>query len=340
MFTRSSFRRPDRTFADAARMSEVASLSTSAGDPPPAGGPLSVVPDAEATLADVRFVAFDLETTGCTAATDRTVEIGAVQFDLAGRELAVFEELVHPGRSIPANVTRIHGITDADVTHAAPMAAVLPRFLDWLGESPAPPILMAHNARFDMGFVGAGLSRAGLAAPATPVFDTVRLSRRRMPTERSHSLKNCAARFGVTNDRAHRALSDARALMAVFLNLVHRPPAVRTIGQLDALCGCGPLRAEAPSAGRTRTGGQGGWPRRRRRYEPPAGDHAALTTAIAARATVRIVYDGGTKGVAARSVTPRSLRRRGGELYLFAWCHTDAREKQYRVDRIREVSTD
>ncbi|QDT15775.1 DNA polymerase III PolC-type [Alienimonas californiensis] len=309
---------------------------------PSAAAPPAVPPDPDAALGDVCFVAFDLETTGCTAASDRTVEIGAVRFDLAGRELGTFEELVNPGRPIPANVIRVHGITDAHVVDAAPMAAVLPRFLDWIGESGAPPVLMAHNARFDMGFVGAGLHRAGLTAPAAPVIDTVRLSRRRMPTERSHSLKNCAARFGVTNDRAHRALSDARALMAVFLNLVQRPPAVRTVGQLDALCGCGPLRAEiaTPRGGVTTGSSTGvGWPRRRRRYEPPPGDHAALTAAIATRTTVRIVYDGGTKGVAARSVTPRSLRRRGGELYLFAWCHTDAKEKQYRVDRIREVTT-
>ncbi len=298
------------------------------------------VPDADASLGDVTFIAFDLETTGCAAAADRTVEIGAVRFDLAGRELGVFEELVNPGRPIPANVIRVHGITDAVVADAAPMAEVAPRFLEWVADSPSPPALMAHNAQFDMSFVGAGLARAGLAAPPSPVFDTVRLSRRRMPTERSHSLKNCAARFGVTNDRAHRGLSDARALMQVFLNLIHRPPAVRTVGQLDALCGCGALRASIPPAGPSGSGPGGrGWPRRRRRYEPPAGDHDTLSAAIRASMTVRIVYDGGTKGVAARSVTPRSLRRRGGELYLYAWCHTDAKEKQYRVDRIREVTS-
>ena len=296
------------------------------------------VPDAETPLGEVTFVAFDLETTGCGAATDRTVEIGAVRFDLAGRELGTFSELVNPGRPIPANVVRVHGITDAHVAGAAPMAEVLPRFLDFVSDSSAPPLLMAHNARFDMGFVGAGLFRAGLAAPATPVLDTVRLSRRRMPTERSHSLKNCAARFGVVNQRAHRGLADARALMAIFLNLVRRPPAVRTVGQLDALCGCGPLSAERPASRTSTTGAR--WPnRRRRRYEPPAGDHAALTAAIAARVCVRIVYDGGTRGVAARAVTPRRLQRRGGELYLFAWCHADAKEKQYRVDRIREVTS-
>ena len=300
--------------------------------------PVATLPvaDPDARLEDVTFVAFDLETTGCSAATDRAVEVGAVRFDLAGRELGAFDELVNPGRPIPANVIRVHGITDAAVRGTPDFAAVLPRFLRFLADCPKPPVLMAHNARFDMGFVGAGLARAGLPAPPFPVIDTVRLSRRRMPTERSHSLRNCARRFGVAETTDHRGLSDSRVLASVFLNLVRRPPAVTTVGQLDALCGCGPLVAAVPPP---RGGGRSGWPRRPRRYEPPASEHAALTAAIAANRTVRLVYDGGSKGPGERSVTPRRLQRRGGELYLFAWCHTDAREKQYRVDRIRAVNS-
>ena len=292
----------------------------------------SRLPEPDAALADLSFVAFDLETTGCSAGVDRAVEVGAVRFDLAGRELGTFSELVNPGRPIPANVIRVHGITDAAVASAPPFADVLPRFMDFLADAPAPTVLLAHNARFDMGFVGAGLARAGLPAPPHPVIDTVRLSRRRMPAERSHSLRNCARRFGVAQTTDHRGLSDSLVLKAVFLNLARRPPAVETFAQLDALCGCGPIVAAVPA------GGSGRAPRRRpRRYEPPAGEEAALTAAIRTRRTVTILYDGGTKGAGARSVTPSRLQRRGGELYLFAWCHADAREKQYRVDRIRRV---
>ena len=286
---------------------------------------------SDAALAGLTFVAFDLETTGCSAGVDRTVEIGAARFDLAGRDLGTFSELVNPGRPIPANVIRVHGITDADVRDAPPFADVLPRFAAFLDDCPAPPALLAHNARFDMGFVGAGLARAGLPAPAHPVIDTVRLSRRRMPAEPSHSLRNCARRFGVADTTDHRGLSDSLVLQAVFLSLVRRPPAIETFGQLDALCGCGPIVAGRP------TGGRPAAPRRSRRYNPPAGENAKLTAAIAARRTVTILYDGGTKGAGARSITPSRMQRRGGELYLFAWCHADGREKQYRVDRIRSV---
>ena len=45
-----------------------------------------------------QFVAFDLETTGLFAETDRIVEVGAVRFDADGRESGRFERLVHPGR--------------------------------------------------------------------------------------------------------------------------------------------------------------------------------------------------------------------------------------------------
>ena len=291
---------------------------------------------SDAALAGLTFVAFDLETTGCSPGLDRAVEMGAARFDLAGRDLGTFSELVHPGRPIPANVVRVHGITDADVRHAPPFADVLPRFAEFLGDCETPPVLLAHNARFDMGFVGAGLARAGLPAPPHPVVDTVRLSRRRMPAERSHSLRNCARRFGVAETTDHRGLSDSLVLKAVFLNLLRRPPAVETFGQLDALCGCGPIVAGRLPGTRT-NGGRPAAPRRSRRYDPPAGENAKLTAAIAAKRAVTILYDGGTKGAGARSITPSRMRRRGGELYLFAWCHADGREKQYRVDRIRSV---
>ena len=291
---------------------------------------------ADTPLADLEFVAFDLETTGCVAAGDAVVEVGAVRFGWDGGVIdgrgATFQSLVNPRRRIPPNVIRVHGITDADVAEAPPVEDVLPGFVDFLGD-PAGTVLMAHNARFDMGFVGAALYRGGFDAPPHAVVDTVRLSRKRMPRADGHSLRKIARRFGVAETTDHRGLSDSLVLRDVFLHLAHRPPAVRTFGQLDALCGCGPLRSEIPTPGPT-TGRR--WPARR---SAPAGttEEARLTAAIALRRSVRIVYDGGTKGAGRRDVTPRDLVRRGGDLYLLAWCHADGREKRYRMDRIREV---
>ena len=80
-------------------------------------------------LADVEFVAFDLETTGLFAAADRIVEIGALRFRLDGTELDSFEQLVDPECEISAEVTQVHGITNKMVRGKPTISEVLPRFL-------------------------------------------------------------------------------------------------------------------------------------------------------------------------------------------------------------------
>ena len=55
---------------------------------------------------------------------------------------------------------------------------------------------------------------------------------------------------------------------------------------------------------------------------------------------MQIEYDGGTRGAAPRSITPRRFTQRGGATYLVAFCHLDAFEKSFRLDRIRVVEID
>ncbi len=71
-------------------------------------------------------MAFDLETTGLVARTDRVVEIGAIRFDRSGNVIDRFEQLVHPGRPMSPAAQAVHGITDADLAGAPPARDVLP----------------------------------------------------------------------------------------------------------------------------------------------------------------------------------------------------------------------
>ena len=57
--------------------------------------------------------------------------------------------------------------------------------------------------------------------------------------------------------------------------------------------------------------------------------------AAALGCTVRIEYDGGSRGNAPRLVTPRDFVQRGGYNYMVAYCHLDSMEKSFRLDRIR-----
>ena len=97
-------------------------------------------------------MAFDVETTGLSAASDRLTEIGAVLFS-GGKVLDTFSTFVDPGMHIPANITELTGIKDSDVAGAPSEAEAMRAFLDFCGGRP----LIAHNAAFDTGLHVRGL---------------------------------------------------------------------------------------------------------------------------------------------------------------------------------------
>ena len=290
---------------------------------------------ADTPLTAVEFLAFDTETTGCAGQSSRMVEIGAVRFAVDGRELARFTRLINPLRPIPARVVAVHGITDADVRNAPPEADVLPEFLTFLGD-PQRTIAMAHNAAFDLSFIGAALHRCGLPAPPHAIIDTVGLSRRRAAGLPSHALAALVRTFGIGEATEHRGLSDSLALQQVFLNLVARPPALRTLGELFRCAR--PRQMQAAQARTRRPGRRPNAPA----PPPPVGQHDqaatghGLATAIDAGRTVSLIYDGGSSTGTRRRVTPLQLIVGHQVTYLLAFCHLDRKQKQYRLDRIRE----
>jgi DNA polymerase-3 subunit epsilon len=79
-------------------------------------------------ISQLDFVAFDTETTGLYPASEALVEIAAVRFNLVYGVLEYFQTLVNPGKPIPLQATRVHGITDEMVFTAPPTSAVLPQF--------------------------------------------------------------------------------------------------------------------------------------------------------------------------------------------------------------------
>lgn len=153
----------------------------------------------------------DLETTGTSAAGDRVTEVGIVRVDAdpAGGPPAVSEwsTLVDPGVPIPAYVQSLTGITDAMVRDAPPFASVA----DAIASRLEGALFVAHNARFDFGFLKHAFTRAGRAF-SPRVLCTVRLSRRLDPDAGSHGLDAVIARHGLDPGDRHRALGDARAL--------------------------------------------------------------------------------------------------------------------------------
>lgn len=191
--------------------------------------------DDATPLVDTTFVVLDLETTGLSADRDRITEVGAIRAR-GGEVLAELRTFVRPGVPIPAAVTAITGITDADVQGAPDILTVLPTVVDFLGDA----VFVAHNARFDLGFLRASAARLGLPPLRPRVIDTAVLARRLIRDEvRDVRLSTLARHLRVPDAPDHRALNDARATLHVLHALIERASAygVTSIEDLEQLCG-------------------------------------------------------------------------------------------------------
>ena len=268
-------------------------------------------------LAEETFVAFDTETTGLWAASNRIVEVAAVKFRLGQEQTESFQALVNPGRAIPAEVVRIHGITDADVAGAESVGPVLGRFREFCGED---SILIAHNAPFDISFVGWELFRSGESFGSNPVLDSRQIAQALSPGLPSYSLLSLATHFGIAESQSHRALADAelvRKLIGHLLpfseNITNREALFAKFAQ-SVIADFAADDADVPIA------------------------FAALEQAIEDGQTVVIEYAKNEQPIQIRRVRPLRIHRLGSILYLNAFCLQVNDERTFRLDRIRSFT--
>jgi len=169
-----------------------------------------------------RLVFVDVETTGSSPARERVTEVGVVCVETDGDAVRVREwsSLVNPGIPIPSEIQWLTGISNEMVRAAPPFEALAEPLFDLLADG----IFVAHNARFDYGFLKAEFERAGMPWSA-PTLCTVRLSRFLYPDRSPHGLDAIVARFGLDGEQRHRALGDARVLWRFLQCLYDRLPA-------------------------------------------------------------------------------------------------------------------
>lgn len=165
-----------------------------------------------------RSVLFDTETTGFDPLTgDRVIEIAAIELinDLPTEKH--FHALLDPERDIPAESTKVHGITNFHVEGKPKFAEIVDALLEFLGDAP----LIAHNAPFDFGFLDAELAR--LKRPClerTRMVDTLVLAKTRFPGM-PNSLDALCRRFEIdlSARTTHNALLDCKLLAEVYVEL-------------------------------------------------------------------------------------------------------------------------
>ena len=162
------------------------------------------------------YTVIDLETTGLSPRQhDRIVEIAAVYVSENGQIEGEWTTLVNPGRDV--GPTNLHGIAAKDVLDAPFFADIAPHVL----HSVTGRTIVAHNSRFDTGFLAAEFTRAGvpLAALPLPSLCTMQWAPRFLSAQ-SRRLIDCCRAAGIQLENAHSALGDARAtaqLLSVYL---------------------------------------------------------------------------------------------------------------------------
>lgn len=165
-----------------------------------------------------RFVVVDLETTGHSPAnSDKIIEIGMVVIEndeITGE----FSTFLNPNKPIPAFITNLTGITDAEVQNA-------PLFQDKAAEITAlfeNSYLVAHNVPFDLGFLNGELNISGFSELNNSVLDTVELARILYPQAPGFKLEQLADYLKIRHDEPHRALADAHVTAKLLLTLMRK----------------------------------------------------------------------------------------------------------------------
>ena len=168
-------------------------------------------------LRNLTFIVFDTETTGLQPSQgDQMVQIGAVRI-VNGRILSgeSFNRIVNPGRPIPVESIKFHGITDDMVKDKPPISVILPQFKAFAADA----VLVAHNAAFDLKFLRMREREFGVCFD-NPVLDTMMLSNYLDGPELGHSLDSICDRLGISITDRHTALGDAIVTAAVLLNQI------------------------------------------------------------------------------------------------------------------------
>lgn len=153
------------------------------------------------------LVVLDLETTGASASRDRIIEIGLIHC----RQLEIVDSwstLVNPGVGLSAFIADYTGISDAMVATAPRFTEIATTLRGYLERG----LLVAHNARFDYGFLQSEFARLGETYQA-PQLCTVQLSRKLFPAEKRHNLDALINRHKLDCNSRHRAMGDAQVLV-------------------------------------------------------------------------------------------------------------------------------
>lgn len=156
------------------------------------------------------FSFVDIETTGANVTYNRIIEIGIIRTE-QGKIKEKFESLINPQTHIDPFIEKLTGIKRSDLDSAPTFREIQDRIMDILKDS----IFVAHNVRFDYGFLRNEYKRCGINFTAKHLC-TVKLARILYPGYRNYDLDSIIGRHHITCRRRHRAFDDAYVIWEFF----------------------------------------------------------------------------------------------------------------------------
>ncbi|UVI32537.1 PolC-type DNA polymerase III [Paenibacillus spongiae] len=174
-----------------------------------------VMNSREEALQTAEYIVFDIETTGLSVINNKIIELAGVKMK-EGKEIGRFATFIDPHEDIPYHIQQLTNISNEMVKGAPELEPKLREFVEFVGDS----ILVAHNARFDMGFIQAACKAHGMPELDNPVLDTLELARFIHPTMKNHRLNTLADKYKVSLESHHRAIDDSIALGGVLFGLI------------------------------------------------------------------------------------------------------------------------
>jgi DNA polymerase-3 subunit epsilon len=165
----------------------------------------------------MRQIVLDTETTGLDPKQGhRIIEVAAIEMD--GRKISdrTFHRYLNPEREIDEGAAAVHGLTLERLQNEAKFAEIAPALLEFI----AGAQLIIHNAPFDIGFLNAELTLAGLPTLSNPVIDTLKVAKELHPGKKNNLNALCDRYFIDNSHRTlHGALLDTELLAEVYLGM-------------------------------------------------------------------------------------------------------------------------
>lgn len=259
------------------------------------------------------IISIDLETTGLSPLVDRIIEVGAMKIGPTGT--TIFQTLINPEIPIPPHTIAIHNITDEMVKDAPVLLDVLQHLKDFIGDMP----VIAHNAKFDMGFIVIGMQRAKIDLSPNDVYCSCKLARHTHTEIVNHKLATLVKELNIPLLNHHRATDDAFAALKVFMSSLERiktplSPMLKRYGHLFSLNQFETLNSE----------------------ELPAY-LSQLEKLVKEAAVIEIFYTGGNHKNKFRPVKLTSLLNTPEGNILYARCLWSDMQKSFKLKKITEL---